>query len=45
MQPLASGTKGTLEAEVEFASDTVSCFSMSMESPNSLTMGVREVVG
>lgn len=30
MQPFARGTKGTGAADVEFASETVSCFSMSM---------------
>lgn len=30
MQPFASGTKGAGWADVEFASETVSCFSMSI---------------
>lgn len=30
MQPFANGTNGGADADVEFASDTVSCFSISM---------------
>jgi len=34
MQPFASGTKGAGWADVEFASETVSCFSMSIAKPS-----------
>ena len=39
MQPFARGMKGGAEADVVLGPETVSCFSMSMESPNSLTEG------
>lgn len=42
MQPFARGMKGGAEADVVLGPETVSCFSMSMESPNSLTKGVCE---
>ena len=34
MQPFARGTKGAGWADVEFASETVSCFSMSIAKPS-----------
>jgi hypothetical protein len=40
MQPLAKGTKSTGFASVEFWSETVSCFSMSI----AIYFGVRQVV-
>ena len=45
MQPFASGTKGAGWADVEFASETVSCFSMSIAvSSVRVTLYVRSKV-